>query len=126
MCRRCSALPRTVLPQRTACKCFAQCIRDSHLTNGFMKIFFCFPFASRHRSLPEVISSSPIPLREDVKRLKLIELQLQDDIKALGMQRDDLVMELQQLQEAKPMLMQAYTVRLNDTFYPIRFESETY
>lgn len=63
-----------------------------------------------HRSLPEILSSSPNPLREDVKRLKLIELQLQDEIKSLSHQRDGLVMELQQLQEAKPMLMQAYTV----------------
>lgn len=68
------------------------------------------PLFRSHRSLPEILSSSPNPLREDVKRLKLIELQLQDEIKSLTFQRDGLVMELQQLQEAKPMLMQAYTV----------------
>lgn len=65
-----------------------------------------------HRSLPEVLSSSPNMLREDIKRLKLIELQLKDDIKGLAHQRDGLVMELQQLQEAKPVLEKAYAVRI--------------
>lgn len=67
-----------------------------------------------HRSLPEVLSSSPNMLREDIKRLKLIELQLKDDVKGLAHQRDGLVMELQQLQEAKPVLEKAYAVRLNN------------
>lgn len=47
-------------------------------------------------------------MREDIKRLKLIELQLKDEIKGLAHQRDGLVMELQQLQEAKPVLEKAY------------------
>lgn len=67
----------------------------------------CF---SRHRSLPEIISTSPNLLREEIKRLKVIELQLSDEIKGLAHTRDGLVMELQQLQEAKPVLERAYAV----------------
>ncbi|XP_031631697.1 blastoderm-specific protein 25D isoform X2 [Contarinia nasturtii] len=63
---------------------------------------------SIHRSLPEIISTSPNMIREDIKRLKLIEIQLNDEVKGLAHQRDGLVMELQQLQEAKPMLAAAY------------------
>lgn len=49
-------------------------------------------------------------IREDIKRLKLIEIQLNDEVKGLAHQRDGLVMELQQLQEAKPVLERAYAV----------------
>lgn len=42
----------------------------------------------------------------------MIELQLKDGIQNLSQQRDSLVMELQQLQEAKPVLEKAYAVRL--------------
>lgn len=65
---------------------------------------------NRHRSLPEIISTSPNTIRDDIKRLKLIELQLNDEVKGLAHQRDGLVMELQQLQEAKPVLERAYAV----------------
>lgn len=41
----------------------------------------------------------------------MIELQLKDGIQNLSQQRDSLVMELQQLQEAKPVLEKAYAVR---------------
>lgn len=50
-------------------------------------------------------------IRDDIKRLKLIELQLNDEVKTLAHQRDGLAMELQQLQEAKPVLERAYAVR---------------
>lgn len=63
-----------------------------------------------HRSLPDALSTSPNLLREDIKRLKLLELQLKDEVKTLAHQRDGLVMELQQLQEAKPVLEKAYAV----------------
>lgn len=43
----------------------------------------------------------------------MIELQLKDGIQNLSQQRDSLVMELQQLQEAKPVLEKAYAVRLD-------------
>lgn len=49
-------------------------------------------------------------IRDDIKRLKLIELQLNDEVKNLAHQRDGLAMELQQLQEAKPVLEHAYAV----------------
>lgn len=50
-------------------------------------------------------------MREDIKRLQIIELQLKDAIQNLYQQRDALIMELQQLQEAKPVLEKAYAVR---------------
>lgn len=46
----------------------------------------------------------------------MIELQLKDEIKGLSHQRDGLIMELQQLNEAKPVLEKAYAVR--NLFYP--------
>lgn len=52
-------------------------------------------------------------IREDIKRLKLIEIQLNDEVKSLAHTRDGLVMELQQLQEAKPVLERAYAVIIN-------------
>lgn len=57
-------------------------------------------------------SSSPSPnsIKEELKRLKYFELSLRDQIKDLSLQRDGLVMELQQLQEAKPVLEKAYAV----------------
>lgn len=67
----------------------------------------------RHRSLPDALSTSPNVMREDIKRLKLLELQLKDEVKTLAHQRDGLVMELQQLQEAKPVLEKAYAVSIH-------------
>ncbi|XP_037048251.1 ninein isoform X4 [Bradysia coprophila] len=64
---------------------------------------------SVHKSLPEAIaSSSPQDLREDIKRLQIIELQLKEAVQNLYQQRETLIMELQQLQEAKPVLEKAY------------------
>lgn len=67
-------------------------------------------YTIRHRSLPEIISTSPNMIRDDIKRLKLIELQLNDEVKSLAQQRDALQQNLQQLQEAKPVLERAYAV----------------
>uniref|UniRef100_A0A1I8P950 EF-hand domain-containing protein n=1 Tax=Stomoxys calcitrans TaxID=35570 RepID=A0A1I8P950_STOCA len=55
-------------------------------------------------------STSPTPsgLKEELKRLKFFELSLKEQIKDLSLQRDGLIMELQQLQEAKPVLEKAY------------------
>lgn len=50
-------------------------------------------------------------MRDDIQRLQMIELQLKDDIQNLSQQRNSLIMELQQLQEAKPVLEKAYAVR---------------
>ncbi|EDW78159.2 uncharacterized protein Dwil_GK24848 [Drosophila willistoni] len=52
--------------------------------------------------------SSPSILKEELKRLKFFELSLKEHIKDLSLQRDGLVMELQQLQEARPVLEKAY------------------
>ncbi|KAH8412209.1 hypothetical protein KR009_000431 [Drosophila setifemur] len=51
---------------------------------------------------------SPTALKEELKRLKFFELSLKEQIKDLSLQRDGLVMELQQLQEARPVLEKAY------------------
>lgn len=53
---------------------------------------------------------SPNVIREDIKRLKLFEIQLRDGIQELAHQRDCLVMEVEQLREVKPMLAKAYAV----------------
>ena len=58
-------------------------------------------------------------IREDIKRLKLIEIQLNDEVKGLAHTRDGLVMELQQLQEAKPVLERAYAVMIFSKFISI-------
>lgn len=58
----------------------------------------------------------------------MIEIQLNDEVKGLAHQRDGLVMELQQLQEAKPVLERAYAVinHLNhDIFYQFWLLSST-
>ncbi|KAM8715418.1 hypothetical protein ACLKA7_002467 [Drosophila subpalustris] len=52
--------------------------------------------------------NSPSILKEELKRLKFFELSLKEQIKDLSLQRDGLVMELQQLQEARPVLEKAY------------------
>ena len=56
------------------------------------------------------LCSSPNDIKEELKRLKYFEVQLREQIKDLAMKRDSLVMELQQLQEAKPVLEKAYAV----------------
>lgn len=50
-------------------------------------------------------------MREEIKQLKLFQIQLSAGIKELVDTRDCLVMEVQQLQDAKPALERAYTVR---------------
>ncbi|XP_055375665.1 blastoderm-specific protein 25D isoform X1 [Condylostylus longicornis] len=52
--------------------------------------------------------SSSNDIKEELKRLKFFEVQLREQIKDLALKRDSLVMELQQLQEAKPVLEKAY------------------
>lgn len=98
---------------------FFHSFQFAFITKNYFNFFFDsisneFPsFALlRHRSLPEIISTSPNMIREDIKRLKLIEIQLNDEVKGLAHTRDGLVMELQQLQEAKPVLERAYAVRI--------------
>lgn len=48
--------------------------------------------------------------KDEIARLKLFEMSLRDQIKNLLQQRDNLVVELQQLQDAKPVLSKAYAV----------------
>lgn len=64
---------------------------------------------SVHKSLPGGTSNSN-GIKEELKRLKFFEVQLKEHIKDLTIKRDSLVMELQQLQEAKPVLEKAYAV----------------
>lgn len=49
-------------------------------------------------------------MKEELKRLKFFEISLREQVKNLSLQRDGLVMELQQLQEARPVLEKAYAV----------------
>lgn len=64
---------------------------------------------SVHKSLPDGTSNSN-GIKEELKRLKFFEGQLKEHIKDLTMKRDSLVMELQQLHEAKPVIEKAYAV----------------
>lgn len=104
MCRQCAASELTVLPQRIACKRF----RFNYYLVYLFKIKI--PHFS-HKTFPEAICTSPNNLREEIKRLKMMELQLKDGIQELSQHRNCLVMELQQLQEAKPAIEKAYAVR---------------
>lgn len=56
-------------------------------------------------------SLSPEHVKEDIKRLKIIEIQLREEVKDLLLKRDTFVLEIQQLQKAKPVLEKAYAVR---------------
>ncbi|XP_054082888.1 blastoderm-specific protein 25D isoform X2 [Zeugodacus cucurbitae] len=53
-------------------------------------------------------SISSLGMKEELKRLKFFEISLREQVKNLSLQRDGLVMELQQLQEARPVLEKAY------------------
>ena len=56
-------------------------------------------------------SSSPISVstaKDNIKKLKRIMSQMKEEITELATQRESLIMELQQLQEAKPILANAY------------------
>lgn len=71
-------------------------------------MFFSF---NSHKSLPQSRTSSPLnaaQAREDIGKLKQFADQLREDIKELTSTRESLIMELQQLQEAKPILAKAY------------------
>ncbi|KAM7354565.1 blastoderm-specific gene 25D isoform 2-T2 [Cochliomyia hominivorax] len=67
---------------------------------------------STNKSNTSTKNSSPSPtpsvLKDELKRLKYFEISLKEQIKDLSLQRDGLIMELQQLQEAKPVLEKAY------------------
>lgn len=76
---------------------------------------------SATKSITSTKNSSPSPtpsvLKDELKRLKYFEISLKEQIKDLSLQRDGLIMELQQLQEAKPVLEKAYAV--SDFFFQI-------
>lgn len=59
-------------------------------------------------STRESSCASPNMIKEELKRLKTVEVQLKEQIKELALKRDGLVMELQQLHETKPVLEKAY------------------
>ncbi|XP_058826455.1 ninein isoform X2 [Topomyia yanbarensis] len=66
--------------------------------------------ASTH-SIHKSVSQTDVAMvnQDQLKPLRLMQLQLQDEIKELTQQRDCLKMEFQQLYEAKPILAEAYT-----------------
>lgn len=79
------------------------------------KFYYSIPLNSVKSPTPLAMENmcptvSPNVLKEDIKRLKVIELQLREEIKDLCHQRDSFIMEIQQLQEAKPFLEKAYAV----------------
>lgn len=68
-------------------------------------LFEVFNFRQNSRS------SSPISVstaKDNIKKLKRIMGQMKEEITELATQRESLIMELQQLQEAKPILANAY------------------
>ncbi|XP_067622615.1 ninein homolog isoform X2 [Eurosta solidaginis] len=73
-------------------------------------------YSARQSQSPKQIKTSPstensvssLGMKEELKRLKFFEISLKEQIKNLSLQRDGLVMELQQLQEARPVLEKAY------------------
>ncbi|XP_037903947.1 blastoderm-specific protein 25D isoform X2 [Hermetia illucens] len=86
---------------------------DETASNASVRSFESRSIASTHsvhKSSIGDLSACPSPngMREELKRLKMIEIQLKEQIKDLSLRRDGLVMELQQLHEAKPVLEKAY------------------
>uniref|UniRef100_A0AAG5CVI7 EF-hand domain-containing protein n=1 Tax=Anopheles atroparvus TaxID=41427 RepID=A0AAG5CVI7_ANOAO len=66
--------------------------------------------ASTHSIQNSECAGTTIPVSaEHMKHLRLVQQQLQGEIKDLTHERDCLVMELQQLKEAKPIVARAYT-----------------
>ncbi|XP_035794226.1 blastoderm-specific protein 25D-like isoform X2 [Anopheles albimanus] len=66
------------------------------------------------KSFPYTYSSQSQPSMDDVglqqtQQLRTVQLQLQDEIKELTQERDCLLMEVQQLKEAKPILARGFT-----------------
>uniref|UniRef100_A0A182F4N4 Uncharacterized protein n=1 Tax=Anopheles albimanus TaxID=7167 RepID=A0A182F4N4_ANOAL len=66
------------------------------------------------KSFPYTYSSQSQPSKDDVglqqtQQLRTVQLQLQDEIKELTQERDCLLMEVQQLKEAKPILARGFT-----------------
>lgn len=62
-------------------------------------------------------TEDPIQKRDELKRLKLVEMKLQHDIQELSAQRNGILVELQQLQECRPAMERtaAYAVSSNYT-----------
>uniref|UniRef100_A0A2M4A526 Putative rho-associated coiled-coil n=1 Tax=Anopheles triannulatus TaxID=58253 RepID=A0A2M4A526_9DIPT len=66
------------------------------------------------KSFPYTYSSQSQPPMDDggllqTQKLRSVQLQLQDEIKELTQERDCLLMEVQQLKEAKPILARGFT-----------------
>ena len=60
-----------------------------------------------------VTPTSVAGAKESIKKMKIIMDQMKEEIQELNTQRESLIMELQQLQEAKPILANAYVSLLN-------------
>lgn len=69
------------------------------------------------QSLPEMYEGTVTP--NGVMKLKVFADRLKEEIQELNSQRDSLIMELQQLQEAKPILANAYVSQFVECFYRI-------
>ncbi|XP_058056636.1 blastoderm-specific protein 25D [Anopheles bellator] len=53
------------------------------------------------------VEAASVALQQQLQQFRLVQLQLQDEIKELTQERDGLMMEVQQLKEAKPILARA-------------------
>ena len=69
-------------------------------------------YSIHQNSLPNSNCPSPTILKDDVKRLKLLELQMREEIKDLVQKRDYFIMEIEQLRGVKPVLEIAYAVSI--------------
>ncbi|XP_053694639.1 blastoderm-specific protein 25D [Sabethes cyaneus] len=83
---------------------------DSSDTGSVKSARSMHSLASTH-SIHKSVSQTDIAsaTQDQLKQLRLMQLQLQDEIKELTHQRDCLKAEFQQLCEAKPILARAYT-----------------
>lgn len=80
------------------------------------------------QSLNEINDGSVSPLsvsesQERIRKLKTIMEQMKEEIQELTTQRESLIMELQQLQEAKPILANAYVSHKKLMFYLSLFDT---
>ncbi|XP_052864474.1 uncharacterized protein LOC128271079 [Anopheles cruzii] len=71
------------------------------------------PFPCMHNSQNQYqtpagnVEAASVALQQQLQQFRLVQLQLQDEIKELTHERDGLMMEVQQLKEAKPILARA-------------------
>lgn len=104
--KRISPIQKPNTPKVDKPEATKDCEDSSSTASG--KSFESRSVASTHSIQKSSSCMSPNMMKEELKRLKFFEIQLQDQIKDLSLKRDGLMMELHQLHEAKPVLEKAY------------------